>query len=107
MRYFVEYLERRETKWCNTKKEMIFVGGGAGMAPMRSHIFDQMKRINTDRKVTFWYGARSSREVFYEEEFRAIEREFPNFKFRSVLFARQSARSDVRCRQRLQPLVQN
>ena len=57
-----------------TKKEMIFVGGGAGMATMRSHIFDQFRRIKTDRKVTFWYGARSKREMFYVEDFDMIER---------------------------------
>jgi len=49
----------------DTEKEMVFVGGGAGMAPMRSHIFDQLRRIKTDRKMTFWYGARSKREMFY------------------------------------------
>jgi NAD(P)H-flavin reductase len=51
---------------------MIFIGGGAGMAPMRSHIFDQFRRLHTDRKVSFWYGARSLREAFYEEDFDAI-----------------------------------
>ena len=53
----------------DTDAEMVFIGGGAGMAPMRSHIFDQFMRIKTDRKVSFWYGARSLREAFYVEEF--------------------------------------
>lgn len=68
-----------------TKKEMIFVGGGAGMAPMRSHIFDQFRRIKTDRKVTFWYGARSVREMFYVEDFDTIQKENPNFKWHVAL----------------------
>ena len=65
----------------DTDKEMVFVGGGAGMAPMRSHIFDQFRRIKTDRKVTFWYGARSKREMFYVEDFDAIQAENENFKW--------------------------
>ena len=69
----------------DTKKEMIFVGGGAGMAPMRSHIFDQFRRIKTDRKVTFWYGARSVREMFYVEDFDTIQKENPNFKWHVAL----------------------
>ncbi len=69
----------------DTKKEMIFVGGGAGMAPMRSHIFDQFRRIKTDRKVTFWYGARSVREMFYVEDFDSIQKDFPNFKWHCAL----------------------
>jgi len=68
-----------------TKKEMVFVGGGAGMAPMRSHIFDQFKRIGTDRKVSFWYGARSKREMFYVEDFDSIQNEFDNFKWHVAL----------------------
>ncbi|MDC0667581.1 NADH:ubiquinone reductase (Na(+)-transporting) subunit F [Nannocystis radixulma] len=68
-----------------TKNEMVFIGGGAGMAPMRSHIFDQFKRIRTDRKVSFWYGARSLREAFYVEDFDGIQREFPNFKWHLAL----------------------
>jgi Na+-transporting NADH:ubiquinone oxidoreductase subunit F len=68
-----------------TKKEMIFVGGGAGMAPMRSHIFDQFRRVKTDRKVTFWYGARSVREMFYVEDFDMIQKENPNFKWHVAL----------------------
>ena len=54
-----------------TDNEMVFVGGGAGMAPMRSHIFDQLKRIKSDRKISFWYGARSLRECFYDDEYDA------------------------------------
>ncbi|MGH1468793.1 MAG: NADH:ubiquinone reductase (Na(+)-transporting) subunit F [Bdellovibrionales bacterium] len=69
----------------DTKKEMIFVGGGAGMAPMRSHIFDQFRRIKTDRKTTFWYGARSKREMFYVEDFDTIQKENPNFKWHCAL----------------------
>ena len=69
----------------DTKKEMIFVGGGAGMAPMRSHIFDQLRRIKTDRKITFWYGARSKREMFYVEDFDMLQRENPNFKWHVAL----------------------
>jgi Na+-transporting NADH:ubiquinone oxidoreductase subunit F len=65
----------------DTDNEMMFIGGGAGMAPMRSHIFDQYHTQKTTRKSTFWYGARSMREVFYEDHFRAIEKDFPNFKF--------------------------
>ncbi|MBE3637865.1 NADH:ubiquinone reductase (Na(+)-transporting) subunit F [Mangrovicoccus algicola] len=69
----------------DTKKEMIFVGGGAGMAPMRSHIFDQLKRIGTDRKVSFWYGARSKREMFYVEDFDGLAAENPNFEWHVAL----------------------
>ncbi|MGH1363580.1 MAG: NADH:ubiquinone reductase (Na(+)-transporting) subunit F [Calditrichia bacterium] len=65
----------------DTKNEMVFVGGGAGMAPMRSHIFDQFDRIHTDRKVSFWYGARSYRELFYEDDFNKIAKENPNFEW--------------------------
>ncbi len=68
-----------------TDAEMLFIGGGAGMAPMRSHIFDQFRRLNTQRKVTFWYGARSLREMFYVEDFDAIQRDFPNFKWHVAL----------------------
>ena len=65
----------------NTNREMMFIGGGAGMAPMRSHIFDQFKTRNTSRKATFWYGGRSKRELFYMEDFEEIARTHPNFKF--------------------------
>ncbi len=64
-----------------TDNEMVFIGGGAGMAPMRSHIFDQFKRIHTDRKVTFWYGARSWREAFYVEDFNEIQEDNDNFQW--------------------------
>ena len=69
----------------DTDKEMVFVGGGAGMAPMRSHIFDQFRRIKTNRKVTFWYGARSKREMFYEDDFDMIQRENDNFSWHVAL----------------------
>ncbi|NSW45518.1 MAG: NADH:ubiquinone reductase (Na(+)-transporting) subunit F [Bacteroidales bacterium] len=69
----------------DTQREMMFIGGGAGMAPMRSHIFDQFLTKKTTRKATFWYGARSKREIFYEEHFREIEKQFPNFKFTIAL----------------------
>jgi len=65
----------------NTNSEMIYIGGGAGMAPLRSHIFHLFNTLKTERKVSYWYGARSMREVFYEDEFRAIEKRFPNFTF--------------------------
>ena len=68
-----------------TNKEMIFVGGGAGMAPMRSHIFDQLKRLHTDRKISFWYGARSKREMFYVEDFDGLAAENPNFEWHVAL----------------------
>jgi len=69
----------------DTKNEMIYVGGGAGMAPMRSHIFHLFHTLKTNRKVSYWYGARSKREIFYEDHFRAIEKEFPNFTFNIAL----------------------
>jgi Na+-transporting NADH:ubiquinone oxidoreductase subunit F len=65
----------------DTDNEMIFIGGGAGMAPMRSHIFDQFKRIHTHRKVSFWYGARSWREAFYVEDFNEIQAQNDNFQW--------------------------
>jgi Na+-transporting NADH:ubiquinone oxidoreductase subunit F len=65
----------------DTDREMCFIGGGAGMAPMRSHIFHQLNALKTDRKITFWYGARSKEEIFYEEEFRTLEKENDNFSF--------------------------
>jgi len=68
-----------------TNREMCFIGGGAGMAPMRSHIFDQFKRLKTKRKVTFWYGARNKREIFYEEDFNSIQRENENFRWHIAL----------------------
>lgn len=68
-----------------TKKEMIYIGGGAGMAPLRSHIFHLFHTEGTDRKVTYWYGGRSKRELFYTDEFRKIEEEFPNFSYHIAL----------------------
>ncbi len=68
-----------------TDREMMFIGGGAGMAPMRSHIFDLFHTKKTSRKATFWYGARSNSEIFYEDHFRKIEEEFPNFNFQIAL----------------------
>ena len=68
-----------------TDREMCFVGGGAGMAPMRSHIFDQLKTINTDRRITFWYGARSKREMFYDDEFKELEKNNENFSYHVAL----------------------
>jgi len=65
----------------DTQKEMVYIGGGAGMAPMRSHIFHLLKTLNTDRKVSFWYGARSLQEMFYEDEFYELKQKFPNFSF--------------------------
>ncbi|URO00092.1 NADH:ubiquinone reductase (Na(+)-transporting) subunit F [Leclercia adecarboxylata] len=68
-----------------TDAEMVFIGGGAGMAPMRSHIFDQLKRLGSQRKISFWYGARSLREMFYQEEFEQLARDNPNFNFHIAL----------------------
>lgn len=69
----------------DTDAEMVFIGGGAGMAPMRSHIFDQLKRLNTDRKMTFWYGARSKREMFYVEDFDMLQEQNENFNWYCAL----------------------
>ena len=71
----------------DTKREIIFIGGGAGMAPMRSHILDLFLTKHTDRKVSYWYGGRSLRELFYIDDFRKIEEENPNFKFNIALSA--------------------
>jgi Na+-transporting NADH:ubiquinone oxidoreductase subunit F len=68
-----------------TEREMCYIGGGAGMAPLRSHIFHLFHTLRTGRKVSYWYGARSLREMFYEDHFRKIEEEFPNFKFHIAL----------------------
>lgn len=65
--------------------EMIYIGGGAGMAPLRSHIFELFKRLKTGRKVSYWYGGRSLRELFYVDQFREIENAFPNFQFNIAL----------------------
>ena len=68
-----------------TKKEMVYIGGGAGMAPLRSHIFHLFHTDKTDRKVSYWYGGRSLRELFYTDEFRNIEKSFPNFQYNIAL----------------------
>ena len=69
-----------------TKREMMYIGGGAGMAPLRSHLFHLLQTLKTsDRKITYWYGGRSMRELFYVEEFRKLEKEFPNFTFNIAL----------------------
>ncbi|HEX5276599.1 MAG TPA: NADH:ubiquinone reductase (Na(+)-transporting) subunit F [Fluviicoccus sp.] len=68
-----------------TEAEMIFIGGGAGMAPMRSHIFDQLKRLKSKRKISFWYGARSLRETFYAEEYDQLAKDNPNFEWHLAL----------------------
>ena len=64
-----------------TNNEMLYIGGGAGMAPLRAQLLHLFNTVKTGRKVSYWYGARSKNEIFYEEDFRAIEKEFPNFKF--------------------------
>ncbi len=69
----------------DTDAEMVFIGGGAGMAPMRSHIFDQFHSVHTNRKVSFWYGARSLREAFYIDHFDKIQAENPNFNWQLAL----------------------
>lgn len=74
------YIEERET-------EMVYIGGGAGMAPLRSHIFDLLKRTKTDRKVTYWYGGRSMLEVFYQDEFEELAEKHDNFTFNLALSA--------------------
>lgn len=68
-----------------TQNEMVYIGGGAGMAPLRSHIFELLKARDSDRKISYWYGGRSSRELFYMEEFRELEEKHPNFKFNIAL----------------------
>jgi len=69
----------------NSEAEMLYIGGGAGMAPMRSHLYELFKTLKTGRKVSYWYGGRSKAELFYIEHFRSLEREFSNFKFYLVL----------------------
>ncbi len=68
-----------------TDNEMVFIGGGAGMAPMRSHIFDQLKRLKSKRKMSFWYGARSKREMFYEDDYNGLAAENDNFQWHVAL----------------------
>ncbi|NCB68045.1 MAG: NADH:ubiquinone reductase (Na(+)-transporting) subunit F [Bacteroidia bacterium] len=70
----------------DTKREMLYIGGGAGMAPLRSHVLHLLNTLKiSDRKITYWYGARSKKEIFYEEDFRKLEKEFPNFTFNIAL----------------------
>ena len=69
----------------DTRAEMIYIGGGAGMAPLRSHIFELFKERHTDRKVSYWYGGRSKRELFYVDQFEKIAEDFPNFSFNIAL----------------------
>ena len=68
-----------------SEAEMLYVGGGAGMAPMRSHIFHLFHTLKTGRKVSYWYGARSKREMFYDDQFKKIQKEFPNFTYHVAL----------------------
>ena len=69
----------------NTPNEMVFIGGGAGMAPMRSHIFDQLLRLDSSRKITFWYGARSLKEMFYIDDFNKLQDKYENFTWHAAL----------------------
>ena len=69
----------------DTNREMVYVGGGAGMAPLRSHLFHLFHTLKTGRKVSYWYGARSKREMFYDDHFKAIEKKFPNFSYHVAL----------------------
>tara|TARA_B100002051_G_scaffold79743_1_gene76246 strand:- start:4588 stop:5820 length:1233 start_codon:yes stop_codon:yes gene_type:complete len=69
----------------DTEREMVYIGGGAGMAPLRSHLFHLFHTLKTGRKVSYWYGARSKREMFYDDEFKAIEKKFPNFTYHVAL----------------------
>lgn len=69
----------------DTDREMVYIGGGAGMAPMRSHLFHLFHTLKTNRKVSFWYGARSKREMFYDEDFKEIQDKFPNFSYNVAL----------------------
>jgi len=68
-----------------TDREMCFIGGGAGMAPLRSHIRHQLLGLNTERRITFWYGARSRQEMFYHEEFEDLDKRYPNFSYHVAL----------------------
>jgi Na+-transporting NADH:ubiquinone oxidoreductase subunit F len=68
-----------------TDAEMVYIGGGAGMAPLRSHIFELLKERNSQRKISYWYGGRSLRELFYVDEFRELEEKHPNFRFHIAL----------------------
>ena len=68
-----------------TLNEMVFIGGGAGMAPMRSHIFDQLLRLDSSRKISFWYGARSLKEMFYVDDFNRLQDQYENFSWHAAL----------------------
>ena len=83
----------------DSEAEMVYIGGGAGMAPLRSHIFELFKRQETNRKVSYWYGGRQLRELFYIEHFREIEEKFPNFKFNIALSEPATGRQLGRIRQ--------
>ena len=69
----------------DTEREMVYIGGGAGMAPLRSHIFHLLKTEKSKRKISFWYGARSEKEMFYDDEFKALAEEFDNFSYHVAL----------------------
>jgi|TARA_B110001454_G_scaffold163344_1_gene152881 Na+-transporting NADH:ubiquinone oxidoreductase subunit F len=69
----------------DSDREMVYIGGGAGMAPMRSHLFHLFHTLETGRKVSFWYGARSKREMFYDDDFKAIQQKYPNFSYNVAL----------------------
>ena len=79
-----------------TNAEMVFIGGGAGMAPMRAHILDQLLRLNTDRKISFWYGARSLKEMFYIDEFNTLESNHKNFSIKRLLLVIYQAPSELK-----------
>jgi Na+-transporting NADH:ubiquinone oxidoreductase subunit F len=74
-----------EFKASDTDAEMVFIGGGAGMAPLRSIIFDQLLRLNSKRKISFWYGARSLKEIFYKEDFDNLAKKYDNFTWNVAL----------------------
>jgi Na+-transporting NADH:ubiquinone oxidoreductase subunit F len=74
-----------EFKASDTDAEMVFIGGGAGMAPLRSIIFDQLIRLNSKRKISFWYGARSFKEIFYKEDFDELANKYENFSWNVAL----------------------
>ncbi len=69
----------------DTDREMVYIGGGAGMAPLRSHVFHLFHTLKTKRQVSFWYGARSAKEIFYEKDFKSIDKKFKNFSYNVAL----------------------
>ena len=85
----VETLLFERTVACHFLTEKIYIGGGAGMAPLRSHVFELLKHRHANQKISYWYGARSLREAFYVEEFEALAREFPNFSWHLALATRR------------------